>query len=73
MPVMDGRTATREIRKVEMDRGWHPTPIIALTAHATREASEESLALGCNTHLTKPIRKQRLLDTIARLGRVNTQ
>ncbi len=65
MPVMDGHTATRAIRELEQQRGWPPAPIIALTAHALREEIERSMQAGCTAHLTKPIRKQALLDAIA--------
>ncbi len=65
MPIMDGHTATRAIRALEQERGWAPMPIIALTAHALREEIERSMAAGCTAHLTKPIRKQALLDAIA--------
>ena len=64
MPVMDGLTATREIRRWERARGRPPVPIIALTAHAVKEDEDKSLAAGCSAHLTKPIRKQVLLAAI---------
>ncbi len=65
MPVMDGYTATKSIRAWERENGRKETPIIALTAHAMREHFEKSMEAGCNLHLTKPIRKQHLLDSIA--------
>jgi CheY-like chemotaxis protein len=34
MPVMSGFEATTLIRKFELDHGFSPTPIVALTAHA---------------------------------------
>jgi CheY-like chemotaxis protein len=40
----------------------HAIPIIALTAHAFREEIQKSLAAGCSDHLTKPIRKDALLN-----------
>lgn len=66
MPVMDGHTATREIRRWERENGRDETPIIALTAHAVKEDMEKSLAAGCNTHLSKPIKKATLLQAIDR-------
>ena len=66
MPIMDGCEATRKIRELERRSGASSTPIIALTAHAMAEESEQILAAGCDLHLTKPVRKQRLLDTIGR-------
>ncbi|MBF0587918.1 MAG: response regulator [Magnetococcales bacterium] len=66
MPVMDGYDATRRIRKWESKRGMPSTPILALTAHAIDEESEQIMAVGCDLHLTKPIRKQRLLNSLRR-------
>jgi len=65
MPVMDGLTATRAIREWEARQGARRTPILALSAHAMGDAFEKSRAAGCDTHLTKPIRKATLLHAIA--------
>ncbi len=64
MPVMDGHAATRAIRQWETEQGRVATPIIALTAHAIKEDMEKSIAAGCNSHLTKPIKKQVLIQAI---------
>jgi len=64
MPVMDGYTATGEIRGWEQQQGLTATPVIALTAHATREDEQKSLDAGCTGHLTKPIKKARLLEAL---------
>nr|CRH06855.1 putative response regulator receiver modulated histidine kinase with PAS domain [Candidatus Magnetococcus massalia] len=66
MPVVDGYTATRTIRQREQQTQQLTTPIIALTAHALRDDAQRSLEAGCDAHLTKPIKKQTLLDAIAR-------
>ena len=65
MPVMDGHTATRVIRKWEKDNGRKPTPIIALTAHALKEEEWESLEAGCTAHISKPIKKAHFLAAIS--------
>ncbi len=65
MPVMDGYTATREIRRWEMARSVPKTPIVALTAYAFKEDRQKSLDAGCNAHLVKPIKKKVFLDAIA--------
>ncbi|MBF0160359.1 MAG: response regulator, partial [Magnetococcales bacterium] len=64
MPVMDGYTATRAIRQWEQQEGRQPLIIMALSAHADIEKKGESLAAGCDEHLTKPIKKQELLMAI---------
>ena len=64
MPVMDGYTATREIRKWEADNGLEQTTVIALTAYALKDEIQKSYDAGCNGHLTKPIKKAILLEAI---------
>ncbi|MBF0461231.1 MAG: PhnD/SsuA/transferrin family substrate-binding protein [Magnetococcales bacterium] len=64
MPRMDGYTATQQIRQLERDRHRAPATIIALTAHAMAGEKERSQAAGCDLYLTKPIRKQELLNVL---------
>ena len=64
MPVMDGYTTTKEIRKWEAENQMRATPIIALTAHALVEYTQKSLDAGCNAHITKPIKKDKLFAAI---------
>ena len=68
MPVMDGYAATREIRRLEQEEGRKHIPIIALTAHALKGDIEKSIQAGCDAHLTKPIRKPILLETIQKFA-----
>ncbi len=65
MPIMDGHTATREIRSYEEEQGSSATPVVALTAHAIKEDMDRSIAAGCTAHLTKPIKKDTLLSALA--------
>ena len=66
MPVMDGYEATRIIRKWEREGELNRTPIVALTAHALKEDKQKSLDAGCDGHITKPIKKKKLIETIVR-------
>ncbi|MDR4469475.1 MAG: response regulator [Nitrospira sp.] len=64
MPVMDGYAATRAIRSWEREHDLPATPIIALTALALKEESVRIFEAGCNTHLTKPVKKSTLLEIL---------
>ncbi|MCK4825874.1 response regulator, partial [bacterium] len=68
MPIMDGYTATREIRKWEEEQGVQAMPIIAFTAHALKEEIRKSIDAGCDEHMTKPVKKTTLLETISKYG-----
>ncbi len=61
MPILDGLSATRELRV----RGF-ATPIIALTAHAMPEEVAKSIAAGCVDHVAKPVSSSTLVAAIAR-------
>jgi len=65
MPVMDGLTAIREIRRVERHTGQLPTPIHVLTANAMPDHITASLAAGADGHLSKPILADALLERVA--------
>ncbi len=65
MPVMDGLTATREIRRLERPDA-KTVPIIALTANAFEEDVQKSLQAGMDAHLAKPADSDLLIDTLRR-------
>ncbi|MBF0444337.1 MAG: PAS domain S-box protein [Magnetococcales bacterium] len=66
MPIMDGYTAVRKIRKWEKSKGCNPTPIVALTAHTMPEDSKKIKDVGCDLILAKPISKVRLMEVLHR-------
>jgi two-component system sensor histidine kinase/response regulator len=64
MPVVDGRTATRRIRQFEREHELPEVPIIAFTAHSLEIELAEATAAGCNGHLIKPAKKQKVIETV---------
>ncbi|MBF0470451.1 MAG: transporter substrate-binding domain-containing protein [Gammaproteobacteria bacterium] len=63
MPVMDGYTATRAIRKMAR---FKDIPIIAMTANAMVGDKEKVIAAGMNDHIAKPLNVNAMFNTIAR-------
>ena len=55
MPVMDGLTATAEIRALELQQGRSRTPVLMLTANAMAEHVEAGRKAGADGHLAKPV------------------
>jgi CheY-like chemotaxis protein len=54
MPIMDGREATRQIRK----RGFNKLPIIAMTADVLDEDRELCFEAGMDDFIPKPIKRE---------------
>ncbi|HET6828834.1 MAG TPA: response regulator, partial [Ramlibacter sp.] len=63
MPVMDGCTATREIRKIEHLKGL---PIVAMTANAMEQDRRKCAEAGMNGHVAKPIDPDELWSALLR-------
>jgi PAS domain S-box-containing protein len=66
MPEMDGLEATAAIRGAERLTGRH-TPVVALTAHALHGDRERCLGAGMDEYLSKPIQRDQLAATLARI------
>tara|TARA_R110002124_G_scaffold72020_16_gene192776 strand:+ start:7713 stop:9836 length:2124 start_codon:yes stop_codon:yes gene_type:complete len=68
MPEMDGMEATVLIRQTEnLDRHAR-IPIVALTAHAMPGDKERFLDVGMDDYLTKPLKKQMVLEKLQELA-----
>lgn len=61
MPVMDGYTAAKTIRK---NKEFDSLPIIAMTADAMSGVEDKVLSIGMNAYVTKPIDVEQLYKTI---------
>lgn len=59
MPEMDGYEATRQIRHFN-----DKVIIIAQTAYGLSGDREKAIEAGCNDHLSKPIRKDKLMEVV---------
>ncbi|MFC2107553.1 response regulator [Bacteroidota bacterium] len=62
MPVLNGYEATQEIKKFRPD-----LPIISQTAYAISGDKEKSMNAGCDDYISKPIKKELLLEKISGL------
>lgn len=54
MPVLDGLAASRQILDIETKNTLPHTPIVALTAHATKGDREKFLTAGMDDYIAKP-------------------
>jgi PAS domain S-box-containing protein len=65
MPELDGLEATRQIKLINPN-----IPVIAITAYAMSGDEERVLAAGCDGYLSKPIKKEVLLNKLAEFVKV---
>ena len=66
MPVMDGLSATRRIRALELANQQPRTPIVAMTANAFAEDRAKCLESGMDDYLSKPYCEQDLRKILAK-------
>ena len=60
MPILDGYEATRKLRE-----DGYLGPIISLTANAMEGDREKCIEAGCNSHITKPVNRDQLIQLVA--------
>ncbi|MGC9402216.1 response regulator [Vibrio genomosp. F10 str. 9ZC157] len=65
MPIMDGLTATKELRTFN-----ETIPVIALTAHAMEKDKQDCLEAGMNMFVSKPIRRQEILQALYEVAKI---
>ncbi|MBU0945544.1 MAG: PAS domain S-box protein [Proteobacteria bacterium] len=61
MPVMDGLTATQEIRKEDC---FNDLPVVAMTANVMQGDRDRCMAAGMNDHVAKPIEPEKLWEAL---------
>ena len=64
MPIMDGLTATKEIRDMD-DPYFKNVPILAMSARAFQKDKEECFEAGMNSYIVKPIDPSLLYEDLA--------
>jgi len=67
MPLMDGVDAIRDIRRLEVNRGWKRTPILAISGEDSVETGVDAMDAGATRMLGKPVAREGLLATVREL------
>ncbi|MES2820787.1 MAG: response regulator [Pseudomonadota bacterium] len=65
MPVLDGFSATEQLRAWELEEQRPRTPVVALTAHILAEHKERARLVGMDGHMAKPVELSQLRELIA--------
>ncbi|MBD9417325.1 response regulator [Pseudomonas sp. PDM16] len=65
MPVLDGFSATEQLRSWEQRERRERTPVVALTAHILAEHKERARQAGMDGHMSKPVEMSQLRDLVA--------
>jgi len=64
MPILDGYEATHKIRDFEKRKHVKPIYIVALSANALKEQVHQGMTSGMDDYLTKPAKKEELLNIL---------
>ncbi|MDD0977397.1 hybrid sensor histidine kinase/response regulator [Pseudomonas fontis] len=64
MPVLDGFSATQQLRAWEAETERRRTPVVALTAHILAEHKERARLAGMDGHMAKPVELSQLRELI---------
>ena len=64
MPILDGFSATQQLRAWEVGNQRIRTPIVALTAHILTEHKERARQAGMDGHMAKPVELSQLRELI---------
>jgi CheY-like chemotaxis protein/signal transduction histidine kinase len=64
MPILDGFSATQQLRAWEVANQRIRTPVVALTAHILNEHKERARQAGMDGHMAKPVELSQLRELI---------
>jgi signal transduction histidine kinase/DNA-binding response OmpR family regulator len=64
MPILDGFSATQQLRAWELGARRRRTPVVALTAHILSEHKERARLAGMDGHMAKPVELSQLRELI---------
>ena len=64
MPILDGFSATQQLRAWEVGNQRTRTPVVALTAHILSEHKERARQAGMDGHMAKPIELSQLRELV---------
>lgn len=66
MPILDGYSASQEIRRYEAEHELPRVPILAISAHVTQHYIDNCYAAGMDDHIPKPVNSRLLQEKIER-------
>lgn len=64
MPILDGFSATQQLRAWETANQRPRTPVVALTAHILNEHKERARLAGMDGHMAKPVELSQLRELV---------
>ena len=64
MPILDGFSATQQLRAWEVSHQRIRTPVVALTAHILTEHKERARQAGMDGHMAKPVELSQLRELV---------
>ena len=67
MPEMNGFETCKKIRSIEKNKGYRPSHIICFTSSILQSDIDTAIQVGFDSFVVKPIKKQKLINTINRL------
>jgi CheY-like chemotaxis protein len=68
MPLMDGLTATRNIRNIEREEGKKRVPVVTWTASSGYTTEQDCLDAGMDDILSKPVDLEKMRTVLQRLA-----